>query len=161
MTSRPLTSGEVRLVAAMFGAAVACRAVRIHRRKWWFGQPRSITMAPDGDVWFHPESPAYAEDFSCTSVGLQAFFLHEITHVWQVQCGLNLVWRRGLWSRYRYLPLVPGKPFGRYGIEQQAEIIRHCHLLRHGHTVPGASALADYEALIPFCRPPVQQELRA
>jgi hypothetical protein len=33
--------------------------------------------------------------------------------------------------RYSY-DLVPGRSFDRYGLEQQAEIVRHAFLARHG-----------------------------
>jgi hypothetical protein len=37
--------------------------------------------------------------------------------------------------RYAYR-LTPGKPFARYGIEQQAEIVRHRFLADRGVAVP-------------------------
>jgi hypothetical protein len=150
MTSRILTSGETALIASVFGETVRTAPVRVHRRTWWFGQPSSITMAPNGHLWFHPESPAYLDDFNLGPPRQQAFFLHEITHIWQVQRGTNLIFTRGLWSRYSYLPLQPGRYFERYGIEQQAEIVRHFHLLRCGIAVPGAAGLETYEKLLPF-----------
>lgn len=150
MTSRSLTSGETALVASVFGATLKAVHVRVHRKKWWPLQPVSITMAPNGHLWFHPGSTMYAEDFSTARLGVQAFFLHEMTHVWQTQTGMNLVFARFLWSPYTYLPLVPGKPFEMYGVEQQAEIVRHYFLLRSGQTVPGAGPLQDYERLLPF-----------
>jgi hypothetical protein len=150
MTTRSLTSGEGSLVAAMFGAVLDPRPVRLHQRRWWPLQPKTIVMAPDGHVYFPPGCPSYRADFAAASVHLQAFFLHELTHVWQAQTGTNLVLARGLFARYAYLPLVPGQPFELYGIEQQAEIVRHTWLLRHGIPVPGAPALAVYERLLPF-----------
>ncbi len=109
-----------------------------------------ITMAPDGHLWFHPNSTAYCSDFTAASVHMQAFFLHEITHVWQVQRGTNLLVARGLWSRYDYLPLKSGKAFERYSIEAQAEIVRHYYLLRCGITVAGAGPISGYEKILPF-----------
>ena len=38
--------------------------------------------------------------------------------------------------RYGYA-IIPGKPFARYGIEQQAEIVKHAFYLRHGRAVDG------------------------
>jgi hypothetical protein len=150
MTSRSLTSGEIRLIASLFGETVRTGPVRIHRRKWWFGQPAMITMAPDGHLWFHQKSTAYCDDFGAASVHMQAFFLHEITHVWQVQTGTNLLIARGLWSRYDYLPLKAGRSYERYSIEAQAEIVRHYHLLRCGICVPGAGPISEYEKILPF-----------
>jgi hypothetical protein len=150
MTFRMLTLGETALIASVFGQTVRTGLVQVHRRRWWFGQPPNITMAPNGHLWFHPNSPAYCDDFSLSMPRLQAFFLHEITHVWQVQRGTNLVFARGLWSRYSYLPLQPGRYFESYGIEQQAEIVRHFHLLRCGIVVPGAAPIELYKKLLPF-----------
>ncbi len=110
-------------------------------------------MAPDGHLWFHPRSPLWCSDFSCQSLGLQGLFIHEMTHVWQAQM-------RGRWylplmrhpfCRYSYV-LRPDWSFNRYGLEQQAEIVRHAFLLRQGMDVRGKSPLPTYEALLPFRR---------
>lgn len=106
-------------------------------------------MAPDGHLWFHPASPLWCSDFSCQSVQLQGFFLHEMTHVWQSQQGIFLPFARHPFCRYAYA-IRPGQPFHRYGIEQQAEIIRHAFLLRQGASVPGAPDVSVYEGLLPF-----------
>ncbi|MCE7795844.1 vgr related protein [Sphingobium sufflavum] len=135
----------------MFGAALAPDPVRIRRWRWWPFQPRHITMAPMGHLHFPPGSAAWCACFGESSIPMQAFFLHEMTHVWQAQT-------RGRWylplmrhpfCRYDYV-IEPGQPFDRYGIEQQAEIVGHAHLLRHGVTVPGKPGLEAYEALLPF-----------
>lgn len=108
-------------------------------------------MAPDGHLWFHPESPLWCSDFACQSLELQGLFIHEMTHVWQAQT-------RGRWylplmrhpfCRYDYR-LVPGWPLERYGLEQQAEIVRHAFLLRQGSTFPDRTLLESYDALLPF-----------
>lgn len=74
-----------------------------------------------------------------------------MTHVWQAQ-------RSGKWwlplmrhpfCRYAY-DYVPGKPFTRYGIEQQAEIVRHAFLIKRGQRVEGKPGRKAYEALLPF-----------
>ncbi len=129
--SRPLTELERKLAATMFGSAIDYDRIRIHRRKYWLLQPRNWTLAPDGDLWFHPEAPHYRDCFGCADLGLQGHFIHEMTHVWQAQ-------RLGRWylplhrhpfCRYAYR-LEPGKPLAAYGIEQQAEIVRHVFLAR-------------------------------
>ncbi len=92
-------------------------------------------MAPSGNIHFHPESSLWSEDFSKETLSLQGLFIHEMTHVWQAQT-------RGRWflplmrhpfCRYSYR-LVEGRPFDRYGLEQQAEIIRHRFLANRGQT---------------------------
>lgn len=147
--TRPLTAGERILAASMFGDAIDYDAVRLHKRKWWPFQTRHMAMAPDGDIWFHPEGPLWRDDFAAAPLDLRAFFLHEMTHVWQHQQGIFLPLARHPFCRYSYC-LKPGWPLRRYGIEQQAEIVRHAFLLREGATVPGAPDERTLETVLPF-----------
>jgi hypothetical protein len=153
LTSRPLTPQEAALAGSVFGQAIDYARVRVHHRKWWPFQPRGVTMAPDGDLWFHPDSDLFCADFCASPLHVQGHFIHEMTHVWQAQ-------RSGRWwlplmrhpfCRYDYA-ILPGKPFHRYGIEQQAEIVKHAFLLRQGGRVEGKPGLDIYEALLPFGR---------
>lgn len=126
---RPLTPGERALAASLFGRALDPDAVRIHRAKWFPLQPRNVAMAPDGHIWFHPEGGLWHPDFAHASVRMQAFLLHELTHVWQHQQGVRLWLRRHPFCRYDYA-LAAGKPLRCYGIEQQAMIIEHTFTAR-------------------------------
>lgn len=141
--------GERALVASVFGDAVDCDSARVSGRKWWPLQPNGYAMAPRGCIHFHPRDPAYRDDFAAAPLGLQGLFLHEMTHVWQHQAGINLLLRRHPFCRYSYA-VMPGRPFARYGLEQQAELVRHAFLLRHGRAVPGAPPLAVYDGILPF-----------
>ena len=134
----------------MFGTALDCAPVRIHRLKWWMWQPAWVTMAPDGSLWFHPNGGIWSADFSAGDIWLQAHFIHEMVHVWQHQQGVNLLLKRPPFARYSYLPLKPGKPFHRYGIEQQAEIVKDSFLLAKGIALKNRPPLAAYRALLPF-----------
>ncbi|WP_145199674.1 vgr related protein [Sphingobium sp. B2] len=156
MSSRSLTPDEVALARGVFGAAIDYGRVRVHARKWWPFQPRGVTMAPDGDLWFHPDGGLFCADFCESPLHVQGHFIHEMTHVWQAQ-------RSGRWwlplmrhpfCRYGY-DVVPGKPFERYGIEQQAEIVRHLFLMRSGLSVTNKPPLDVYEALVRFSSTPV------
>jgi hypothetical protein len=149
MTSRSLSEGEIALASSVFGGAIDYGRVRINKRKWWFLQPRRVAMAPDGELWFHPDGGLYCDDFSCRGPGDQGLFVHEMTHVWQHQRGVYLPLARHPFCRYGYV-LKPGQPFRRYGLEQQAEIVRHAFLLREGHPVPGAPPREAYDSLLPF-----------
>ena len=146
---RPLTQAETALAAAMFGDAIDYGRVRLARRKWAFFQPKDVVMAPRGCIHFHPRGQLWCEDFGVAHVTTQGLFLHEMTHVWQHQRGINLVLRRHPFCRYDY-SFRPGVTLPRYGIEQQAEIVRHAFLLRRGLIVPGAPPLSQYETLLPF-----------
>jgi hypothetical protein len=131
--SRSLTPGEVDLARTMFGEAIDYRRVRIIRGKWWPLQPRGIVMAPTGNIHFHPADRRWSEDFSKTPLELQGLLIHELTHVWQAQTRgrFYLPLMRHPFCRYAYA-IIPGQPFERYGLEQQAEIVRHAFLARRG-----------------------------
>ncbi|WP_413716406.1 vgr related protein [Sphingomonas sp. R1] len=154
---RPLTAAERALVRETFGDAIDVDPVRVHRRPWFPFQPRNVTMAPRGHLHFHPAGSAYRACFAEAGLGLQAHFIHEMVHVWQHQQGLNLVLRRHPFCRYHYT-IKPGWTLARYGIEQQAEIVRHVFLLRHGAIVPGAPPLATLETILPFPRSPASPQ---
>lgn len=143
--SRLLTEGEIALARSIFGNAIDFERVRIVRGKWWPFQPRGIVMAPTGNIHFHPSDPRWSEDFSKAPLELQGLLIHELTHVWQAQTRgrFYLPLMRHPFCRYSY-DLVPGRPFDLYGLEQQAEIVRHAFLARHGvrlSAVPGPSLL--------------------
>lgn len=104
-----------------------------------------------GHIHFPPASPFYCEDFAVAGLERQGLFIHEMTHVWQAQRlgRFYLPLFRHPFCRYDYR-LMPDWPLTRYGIEQQAEIVRHAFLLRRGITPAGAGDPAAYEALVSF-----------
>lgn len=124
MDGRPLTTGETALARSIFGDAIDYGQVRLVRRKFWPFHPRRVAMAPMGNIHFHPQGTAWSEDFSAEPIRRQSFFIHEMTHVWQAQKSgrFYLPLMRHPFCRYDYV-LKAGKPFNRYGIEQQAEIV--------------------------------------
>ncbi|MFN2100684.1 vgr related protein [Altererythrobacter sp. MF3-039] len=135
----------------MFGIAIDYSKVKIRRRKWFPFQSRRVTMAPRGHIHFHPLGANYCDDFSTASLSLQAHFIHEMTHVWQSQTrgSWHLVTHRMPWARYHY-SLKPGWPLTRYGIEQQAEIVKHAFLLRNGIKLAGVADKSAYDVLVSF-----------
>ena len=152
--SRGLTPSEIDLARSVFGDAVDYGRVRVHPRKWFPFQPGGTVMAPDGHIWIPPKSGLWRDDFAAAPLALQSLFIHEMTHVWQAQ-------RRGRWylplarhpfCRYKY-KVVPGRRFERYGIEQQAEIVRHAFLMRRGPSPAGAPAREELESILPFGAP--------
>jgi hypothetical protein len=108
-------------------------------------------MAPMGHIHAHPQGDLWSEDYSLERIGLQALFMHEMTHIWQTQARgrFYLLLMRHPFCRYRYR-FEPGKPFECYGLEQQAEIVRHVFLLRRGVAVSGTPPLPQLEAMLPF-----------
>jgi hypothetical protein len=144
--SRSLTAGEIELSTSIFGDAIDYSKVRLVRGKWWPFQPRRSAMAPMGNIHFHPDGGGWSEDFSKEALHAQGFFIHEMTHVWQAQKGgrFYLPLMRHPFCKYCY-DLVPGRPFRRYGLEQQAEIVRHIFLAKQGDPTP-----APPRSLLPF-----------
>ena len=147
--ARPLTDDERALAASMFHHAIDYDAVRLSLSKWAFFQPRDTVMAPRGCIHFHPKGTAWRDDFAAAALTDQGLFIHEMVHIWQHQRGIFLPLARHPWCRYDYA-LKPGQPLHRYGIEQQAEIVRHTFVLRHGGFIRGAMPLATLEGILPF-----------
>jgi len=144
---RPLTVGEIELARSVFVDAIDYDRVRLVRRKWWPFQPKGVVMAPTGNIHFHPASPLWSNDFSKERLSLQGLFIHEMTHVWQSQTRgrFYLVLMRHPFCRYSY-KLIEGRTFDRYGLEQQAELVRHQFLADRGKKV---AALTD-RSFLPF-----------
>jgi len=153
MKRRSLTPGETELARSIFGSAIDYSKVQLIRGKWWPFHPKNAAMAPMGNIWFHPEGGGWSEDFSMEPLLAQGFFIHEMTHVWQAQNHgrFYLPLMRHPLCRYAY-HLEEGKPFARYGIEQQAEIVRHRFLADRGVAV----AVPPPPGLLPFEDSPSQ-----
>jgi hypothetical protein len=134
--ARALTAGEIELARSIFGDAIDYGRVEMVRRRWWPFQPRGVVMAPTGNIHFHPDSPLWSDDFSKERLSLQGLFIHEMTHVWQAQTRgrFYLVMMRHPFCRYSYR-LDDGRSFDRYGLEQQAELVRHRFLADRGAAV--------------------------
>jgi hypothetical protein len=150
MEKRPLTPAEIELARSVFGDSIDYAKVRLVKGKWWPFHPRDAAMAPMGNIWFHPAGGVWSDDFSKEPLGRQGLFIHELTHVWQTQAKgrFYLPLMRHPFCRYDYR-LQPGRPFSRYGLEQQAEIVRHAFLAARGGEVARCPPLS----LLPFGRP--------
>lgn len=146
-----MTVGEIALARTVFGTAIDYSRVTLRRRKWAFFQPKTVTMAPRGHLHFHPSGDTYCDDFAGESTIRQGLLIHELTHVWQTQTRGEwfLVLNRRPWARYDY-SLKPGWPLERYGIEQQAEIVKHAFWLRNGLRLAGAADVSAYDLLVRF-----------
>lgn len=145
--NRPLTFGEIALARSMFGESIDYHRVRVIRRKWWPFQPKGTAMAPTGNIHFHPHGKLWSDDFALEPLGRQGLFIHEMTHVWQSQTRgrFYLPLMRHPFCRYAY-DLRSGKAFELYGLEQQAEIVRHVFMARRGY---GLAQVPDAK-LLPF-----------
>jgi hypothetical protein len=148
---RALTSGEIEMASSVFGSAIDYDKVRLVRLKWWPFQPRGIVMAPCGHIHFHPDDPNWREDFSQAEWALQGLFIHEMTHIWQTQRSgrYYLPLMRHPFCRYGYR-FHESRPFLGYGLEQQAELVRHAFLQRRGIKPVKAAELGAIERILPF-----------
>jgi hypothetical protein len=145
--SRPLTPGEIGLARSIFGDAIDYSKVRMVKRKWWPFQPRNVAMAPTGNIHFHPHGSLWSDDFAGEPLHKQGLFIHEMTHVWQSQTRgrFYLPLMRHPFCRYAYT-VEDGRPFEWYGLEQQAEIVRHLFLSQRGYRL----AMCPPPSILPF-----------
>jgi len=162
MECRVLTSGEIALAMSVFGTNIPYESVHVFRRKHNPGQPYNRLMAPDGHIYADKDWPKYSEDYSSEDLRLQATFIHEMAHVWQVQTmGIDLVRRAPFEREYDYT-LEPGKKYLEYKVEQQAAIAGDYFRFltnqspingtpsKNGIPLKGKEALGVYAKLLPF-----------
>lgn len=132
---RRLTEGEGELALEVFGAAIAPARVRILALPVW---NRAFVAGPGLIVW--PAATVRA-DFAdpATPLRVQAVFVHELTHVWQAQNGINLLLgklRAGDGAAAYAYDLVNGPAFGALNIEQQAMVVEDAFRLSRGGKAP-------------------------
>lgn len=145
MKLRRLTVGESALADEAFGELLDLGRIRFLPAPWpldrafvpgrWFGR--------DWIVWPHQTLPA---DIALAPLRLQALLIHELTHVWQAQQGVNLLTgkiragdRR---SSYEY-PVGMDCDWGGLNIEQQAMVVEHRFRLTRGQPAPADPAFYD------------------
>ena len=165
--SRDLTQGEKDLAKEIFKNSIQYSKVKIHDDKYIFFQPDNSGMTPNGEIYV---DGIYSADYSGESPQLQAFFIHEMTHVWQHQNGvltagvigsaiLEIIGNAGDYdSAYPYV-LDASKDLTDYGLEQQASIIEdYFRLIKHG--LQPRRARTPYQR---FCapHPPMRQLFEA
>lgn len=145
---RALTDGEAALAREAFGEAIRLDKVRLigwpFARAFvagrWFGR--------DWIVW---PARALVEDFSSAALGVQGVLVHELTHVWQAQQGVNLLFAKlkagDSIASYIYVADATCH-WDALNIEQQAMIMEHrFHALR-GLRAPASTVF--YDAVCPF-----------
>ena len=149
----------------VFGTDIPYDSVRVHDHGWegFLGLQFDDTfLAPDGDIYVRRDGPYYSDDFSIADFRLQATFIHEMAHVWQVRTkNINLKSRRIVEYDYDYT-IKPGKRFLDYQVEQQASMVgdyfrflhgqepKHGRPFKDGEALKGEAALNVYRRLLPF-----------
>ncbi|MGP5217044.1 type IV secretion protein Rhs [Psychrobacter celer] len=137
--SRHLSAGEVALARSVFGDSIRLEDVQL-KTAWWV--LRHYAVSPNGHIYFHPAD--WITDFSQSSLSKQSWLIHELTHVWQLQQGIKVVRGALVDRRYDYVFIV-GKPFFKYGIEQQARMVQDYFVRRQR-----GQDCRDFERCIPF-----------
>lgn len=123
--SRKLTEGERIMCRRLFKDALDFDKVEINNKVFVKIQGSGVGMAPNGNVYFHPDD--FLEDFAAPDVGANdlQFFMHEMVHVWQHQLGYPVGLMRAV--HIAYLPytyaLVPGAKLQHYNMEQQGDLL--------------------------------------
>ncbi|PDO87141.1 MULTISPECIES: type VI secretion protein [Enterobacteriaceae] len=119
---RLLTLGELCLAKSVFGNSIPYHTVWIHHDSYLpLGlQKREFAMSPNGELYFRDW---FRDDFSREKIDLQHLFIHEMTHVWQRERGMQ-VRLRGLFSwNADYGYRLDGRRLAQYPLEQQAQIV--------------------------------------
>jgi hypothetical protein len=130
---RKLTSGELALCAEVFGEALDARRIVLFAIPLW---SRAFVTGPRLVVW--PARTA-AKDFSAASLADQAVFVHELTHVWQAQNGVNLILgklRAGDSVQSYAYELSDNADFRAMNIEQQAMVVQDAFVAARGGPAP-------------------------
>jgi len=142
---RPLTDGEIELIARQFGAGVDPAVVEVADDKFIRFQDDWTYMTPANTIYAPGE--LFEADFAAAGIDpyAQGVFVHEMTHVWQHQNGLDLIaaglitfaGTRGDYGKAYPYTLDAGRDLTEYGIEQQASIVEDWFLMQVHGLPPG------------------------
>jgi len=150
---RPLTPGEIDLAREAFGDSLDYAAIRLLPSPWPFDR----AFVPGrwfGLSWIVWPRASLPKDVSEAPLKAQSTFIHELTHVWQAQLGVNLLTGklRAGDSRASYAyPVAADCDWDRLNIEQQAMVVEHRFRLSRGLNVPADKAF--YDRVCPINRP--------
>lgn len=147
---RGLNATERAMARAVFADAIRFDSVRFLKSPWPFSRA-FVAGRWFGRDWIVWPWRGLATDFASAPVSVQATFIHEMVHVWQAQCGVNLLvakLRAGdSAASYRY-PTDQACDWCGLNIEQQAMMVEHHFRLSRGGAVPAAASF--YAARLPF-----------
>ena len=103
---RALSEGEISLAKDVFGDSIDYSTVRLRDEDYVPWQGKDYVMAPNGHIYFGEELRGVA-DWSLESLQRQGLFIHEMTHVWQHQHGVNVLLVGGLPASQAVSPRRP------------------------------------------------------
>lgn len=128
---RKLTPDEIEAAHSIFGESINYDSVRFIHRPHALMKLFTDAIAPNGHVYIYAPD-AWAEDYTKSTKRHRRGYMHEMTHIWQHQQGVNL-FAKGLASTlanifnfekaYHY-SFDNDRAFEDYEIEQQAQIIQ-------------------------------------
>jgi hypothetical protein len=155
--ARRLTSGERSLCVEVFGQGMDLDRVRLWSCPpvgWTTNRPfvAGGLLWPGRSLIIYPPAAAHA-DFAAPGTPLfeQSVFIHEMTHVWQSQRGMNLLTAKlragDKPASYAY-ELTQDCAWEGFNMEQQAMIVQHAFLRRRGGRAPHPEEA--YLAVLPF-----------
>lgn len=127
--SRLLTPGEISMVTSVFKNAIVLSQVRV-RNGTLLPYQGEYAITPFGEIYWPNEE--YLPDYSIGPIRSRHFFMHEMTHVWQFQMGMQVAMRGAfsLMANYEYR-LEESKLLSDFGMEQQASIIADYYVLKN------------------------------
>ncbi|WP_228778972.1 hypothetical protein [Methylobacter sp. BlB1] len=158
--SRGLTVGEIQMAKKIFKDSINYARVRVHNEGYFpFGLQNARTaVTPDGEMYFLPSD--FREDFSTSTVYEKAWFIHEMTHVWQYQLGYWVMFRGAFRPGldYKYT-LDAQRKFCDYNMEAQGDILADYFALKFlkkpdvvrnklSANPPATYSLEDYETTL-------------
>ena len=114
--------------------------MKIYSRKFFISpiQPDNFAMSPNGNIYF-PEK-YFSEDFSKNDFYDQAWFVHEVMHIYQYQKENQWMTLKGFFlgmgrffgfNPYKY-KIDFSKNISDYNMEQQGDIARDYFLIKKG-----------------------------
>jgi hypothetical protein len=140
---RGLTANERALLRPLFRDSLDYDKIQVIDGKFPF-QPKNVYMTPRGNIYAPGE--LFAADFAAPGMNpwRQAVFVHEITHVWQFENGMDLIAAGvaafakagGAYERLYPYTLARGRDLTDYGMEQQASIVEDYFLITKFHEQP-------------------------
>lgn len=143
-TRRALSDGEIALGRSIFAEEIPWPSVRV----WRLPPTLFSAMVPLGRGIVFARWRA-RRDFASALLSEQAWFIHELAHVWQAERGIVLPFAKlgALGAKaYRYR-VREGAALHSYNIEQQAEFARHLFLARACAPAKGAPPLSVLEEI--------------
>lgn len=151
------TSGEKQMVQSIFKDGIDFEKVRVSCGKYPFGieslpvPSDDVAVAPDNTIHFSKKH--CLADFSKGAEGHQAWFIHEMAHVWQYQLnyptmeyGIKWAIRGTISNVYGYS--LSKNDFSEYNMEQQGDILRDYYLVKYKQQVTPQGTVQDYERIL-------------